>query len=102
CRATPAAAALDAPADRRKAGKPLHAKLVLRAETTADCLLFEVSDDGRGIDWQRCAEKESMQGLPHRTPAELTLALYADGISTADEVTDISGRGVGMAAFKNR
>jgi HAMP domain-containing protein/HPt (histidine-containing phosphotransfer) domain-containing protein len=93
---------LETPEERREAGKPVNAKLVLRAEMTAESLLFEVSDDGRGIDWQRIAEKARKQGLPHRTPADLTLALYADGISTADEVTDISGRGVGMAAFKNR
>jgi len=57
-----------------------------------------VSDDGRGINWADVAERAKAKGLPHGTRAELEAALLSDGFSTAREVTDVSGRGVGLSA----
>jgi two-component system chemotaxis sensor kinase CheA len=87
---------------RKRAGKTPAGKLLLRAETSESELVFEVTDDGRGIDWALIAEKAKRGGLPHLTQADLTAALCADGISTLDEVSDLSGRGIGMAAVKSR
>lgn len=61
-------------------------------------LLIEVSDNGRGIDWARVKEMAIRKDLPARTEADLKAALFADGVSTRENVTAISGRGVGMAA----
>jgi two-component system chemotaxis sensor kinase CheA len=88
--------------ERRTKGKSLRHTLVLRAEVVADALTFEVTDDGRGIDWNRIKESAKTRGLPHATQAQLLAALCADGVTTREGVTDISGRGVGMAAFRRR
>jgi HPt (histidine-containing phosphotransfer) domain-containing protein/HAMP domain-containing protein len=88
--------------ERRTTGKTLRHTLLLRAEITADALTFEVTDDGRGIDWNGIKESAKARGLPHATQAQLLTALCSDGVTTRDGVTDISGRGVGMAAFRRR
>jgi len=88
--------------ERRAAGKTLRHTLLLRAELTTDALTFEVTDDGRGVDWAKIAASAKARGLPHTTPAQLLTALCADGVTTRSDVTDISGRGVGMAAFRRR
>lgn len=88
--------------DRRGKGKALRHTLLLRAELANDVLTFEVTDDGRGIDWNRIRESAKARGLPHGSQAELLAALCSDGVTTRAGVTDISGRGVGMAAFRRR
>ena len=55
-------------------------------------------DDGRGIDWSRIGTKAREAGLPFETHGDRVAALFASGISTAETVTDLSGRGVGAAA----
>lgn len=64
-------------------------------------VVIEISDDGRGIDWTRVAERARAIGLPVETRADLEAAIFADGVSTAQNVTDISGRGVGLSAVRN-
>jgi HAMP domain-containing protein/HPt (histidine-containing phosphotransfer) domain-containing protein len=88
--------------ERREQGKPVRHTLLLRAEIVNDTLTFEVTDDGRGIDWTAIKERARARGLPHATPAELLAALCTDGLTTRDGVTETSGRGVGMAAFRRR
>jgi chemotaxis protein histidine kinase CheA len=63
-------------------------------------LTIEIHDDGRGVDWERARERARQLGLAPDTPAELTEALFADGMSTKTEVTSLSGRGVGLAALR--
>ena len=63
--------------------------------------MIELSDDGRGVDWQRVAAKAQALGLRHATRADLVEALFADGLSTRDQVSEVSGRGVGMAAVRS-
>jgi hypothetical protein len=55
----------------------------------------DLTDD---LDWQRIADKARAAGLPHCSRAQLVAALFTDGVSTRDQVSEISGRGVGMAA----
>jgi len=62
--------------------------------------VVEISDDGRGIDWASVARKAADLGLPTQTEDDLRLALFHGGVSTADRVTDMSGRGIGMSAVR--
>lgn len=89
------------PADARvAAGKPEKATIRLRAHTTNDSVHIAIVDDGRGIDWDRVCEKARARGLLVETEAQRIEALFADGVSTASAVSDLSGRGVGMSALR--
>jgi HPt (histidine-containing phosphotransfer) domain-containing protein len=85
---------------RQACGKPEVAAIKLSARSGADGATIRVEDDGRGIDWTRLGEKARERGLPFDTEAERQEALFADGLSTAESVTDLSGRGVGLAALR--
>jgi len=89
---------LESPDERIAAGKPEAGRLQLVARYTNDALVIEVVDDGRGIVWDRVREKAEAAGLPSATEHDLVKALFSDGVSTADEVSETSGRGVGLAA----
>lgn len=91
---------LETPDERAAAAKSAPATVTLSALRTNDRLYIEIADDGRGIDWLRLAEKARERGLPAATHADLIDALLSDGVSTASAVTEISGRGVGMAALR--
>lgn len=93
---------LEPPSERLGLGKPAGGCLVLRARVEREQLIFEVSDDGRGIDWASIAERAKARGLPHSSQAELLDALCADGITTCSKPNETSGRGVGMAALRQR
>jgi two-component system, chemotaxis family, sensor kinase CheA len=86
-------------ADRRALGKETAGVLSMRTFEEPDRFVIELEDDGRGIDWERVAERAAAAGLPHATPAELERALFSDGLTTAASVTEVSGRGVGMGAL---
>lgn len=83
---------------RAHAGKSTVGRILLRATENAERVTIECSDDGAGIDWAAVAVKACAAGLPFATPQDLQAALFARGISTAEAVTDISGRGVGLSA----
>ena len=88
------------PADERlRRGKAPTAHLQLVARRDPRAITIELADDGRGIDWDRVRAKAATAGLPHATQADLQRALLADGFSTRDDVTELSGRGVGLAAL---
>ncbi|MEY4513349.1 MAG: hypothetical protein RLZZ450_5471 [Pseudomonadota bacterium] len=63
-------------------------------------LVVELSDNGRGVDWAKVARKAEEQGLARATRTDLVEALFSDGLSTRDEATEYSGRGVGMSAVR--
>jgi len=86
---------------RLAAGKPERAKLKLVAKSAAELLTIEIGDDGRGIDWANVAEKARARGLPSASEQDLVEALFCDGLSTAQDVTEVSGRGVGMSAVRD-
>jgi HPt (histidine-containing phosphotransfer) domain-containing protein len=85
--------------ERRAAHKPDAGHIELRARRTTIGLEIEIADDGRGVAWDRVRDRARDAGLPTDTQADLERALFASGVSTADEVTQISGRGVGLAAI---
>ncbi len=84
--------------DREGSGKSAtgHLKLVTRQEEGR--VLVEISDDGRGIDWDEVRRVAALGGVPANSQDELHAAIFADGVTTRDAVSDLSGRGVGMGA----
>jgi two-component system, chemotaxis family, sensor kinase CheA len=84
---------------RATAGKPARGNVEFRARVHAGDVVIEVADDGAGIDWDRIAAKARAAGLPAARRPDLERALFVSGLSTRDQVTDISGRGVGLAAM---
>jgi two-component system, chemotaxis family, sensor kinase CheA len=92
---------IETPEERVAAGKPEHGKLTLAIARSAKSLTIEISDDGRGIDWARVREKAILHGLPHADDNDLTEALFSDGLSTAESLTSVAGRGVGMSAMRD-
>ncbi|MFZ5756494.1 MAG: ATP-binding protein [Pseudomonadota bacterium] len=99
---------LETPDQRRAAGKPENATLSLAARQQGGLLLVEVADDGRGIDPERIRRRAAGQGLASAAeleamnPRELANLIFLPGFSTADQVTEVSGRGVGMDVVKTR
>ncbi len=93
---------LETPNERERAGKPRLGTLTLAAEQQGDEITLTIADDGRGIDRRRVREHALRQGI--RTAAELDRLADSDllglillpGFSTAKQVSDLSGRGVGM------
>ncbi|EHR69730.1 chemotaxis protein histidine kinase-like protein [Burkholderiales bacterium JOSHI_001] len=91
---------LELPDDREANGKPRQGKLALNAYHEAGQIVVEVSDDGRGLNRERILAKAIERGLvaPDAQPsdAEVHELIMQPGFSTAEKITDISGRGVGM------
>ena len=85
---------------RTAAGKPAAGRIVLGARRSGARIEFWVQDDGRGIDWESVKLKAARLGLPNGNREELVKVLFADGLTTRDEVSDLSGRGVGLAALR--
>ncbi|UVF17586.1 chemotaxis protein CheA [Microvirga terrae] len=92
---------------RLGAGKPAEVRIVLRARRDGDRLVVEVSDDGRGIDPELVRRAAHERGvapadrIETMSDAEVTDLIFAPGFSTASDVTDLSGRGVGMDAVRS-
>ncbi|HEY6174430.1 MAG TPA: ATP-binding protein [Kofleriaceae bacterium] len=86
--------------ERRQHGKSETAHVSLRSAVENGLLAIEIRDDGRGIDWARVRERAQSLGIPTEAPGELIEALFADGVSTRTEITDLSGRGIGLAALR--
>jgi two-component system chemotaxis sensor kinase CheA len=98
---------LETPAERIAAGKSPTGQLTLSAQRDRSVVLIRVADDGKGIDRRKVLAKARAQGLvePGRADLsddELIRLISRAGFSTADRVTDISGRGVGIDAVHNR
>jgi two-component system chemotaxis sensor kinase CheA len=85
---------------RAKAGKPGTGTVSLRAYHSAGSVVIEIKDDGKGLDHQRICAKAIERGLidPNRelTESEAFGLIFLPGFSTAEKITDVSGRGVGM------
>ncbi len=98
---------IETPADREKAGKPRTATLILTAERDRATVLIRVTDDGRGIDQTKVLPRAKKLGLIDKTTTklneqELVAIISRPGFSTADKVTEISGRGVGFDIVASR
>jgi two-component system chemotaxis sensor kinase CheA len=91
---------IEDPGERKRQGKPETATVVLRSIVNDGLLTIEIRDDGRGVDWDRVRTRASSLGLPTESQNQLIEALFTDGVSTKDAITDASGRGVGLAALR--
>jgi two-component system, chemotaxis family, sensor kinase CheA len=97
---------IETPAQRAAAGKPAKGTVTLKAFHEAGQVVLEVADDGKGIDPEKVAASAVNRGLITRDQAKVMgvsdkLALiFLPGLSTAEKVTDVSGRGVGMDVVK--
>ncbi|WP_313388165.1 chemotaxis protein CheA [Achromobacter aegrifaciens] len=90
---------IETPEKRVAAGKDPVGQLVLSAQHNGGNIVIEVSDDGGGLNRDKILKKAIAQGLPvneNSPDDEIWQLIFAPGFSTAEKVTDISGRGVGM------
>ena len=94
---------IEAPEVRLAKGKDATGQLLLSAQHHGGNIVIEVSDDGAGLNRERILDKARQQGLPVNDAMpdeEVWQLIFAPGFSTAEQVTDISGRGVGMDVVK--
>ena len=90
---------LEMPDDRRAAGKDETGTISLSAVHQGGHIVIEVTDDGRGLNREKILHKAAERGLPigdNPTDAQVWELIFHPGFSTADKLTDVSGRGVGM------
>jgi len=93
---------LEGPDERKRAGKPEVGKVVLNAFHEGGHIIIEISDDGRGLNLDRIRQKAIQNGLVTEseldtmTPQQIYQFIFKAGFSTAEKVTSVSGRGVGM------
>jgi len=97
---------IELPEDRKKAGKNITGKIVLKAYHEAGQVNIEISDDGKGLDGRKLAATALAKGLVAEDQARMMSdkekmnLIFMPGFSTAEKVTDVSGRGVGMDVVK--
>jgi two-component system chemotaxis sensor kinase CheA len=95
---------IDAPEARRARGKPAQGTVSLNAYHDSGSIVIQVSDDGGGLDRERILAKGIERGLvePGRamSDAEVYALIFEPGFSTAEQITNLSGRGVGMDVVK--
>jgi two-component system chemotaxis sensor kinase CheA len=94
---------IEMPADREARGKPEQGTITLVASHQGGSIVIEVRDDGRGLNRDKLIKKAREKGIDApdtMTDAECWSLIFAPGFSTADVVTDVSGRGVGMDVVK--
>jgi two-component system, chemotaxis family, sensor kinase CheA len=93
---------LEGPEERKAAGKPEVGKVVLNAYHEGGHIIIEISDDGRGLNLDRIKQKAIANGLASESeldgmaPQQIYQFIFKAGFSTAEKVTSVSGRGVGM------
>ncbi|HEX6072208.1 MAG TPA: chemotaxis protein CheA [Sphingomicrobium sp.] len=98
---------IETPAERRKAGKREIGILSVAARQSGNQILIDIHDDGRGIDGKKLVEKAIGAGVVEKeaaaqlSPGEQLALIFEAGLSTAKEVTAISGRGVGMDVVRS-
>lgn len=98
---------IEMPEERKVLGKPEEGKILLKAYHSGNQVFIEVEDDGAGIDRDKVLQKALEKGIvSHEESSQLTdqeiyELIFASGFSTAEKVSDISGRGVGLDVVKN-
>src|SRR5215210_6589638 len=98
---------IETPAERLRAGKREIGVLAVSARQSGNQILIDIHDDGRGIDGKKLVEKAISAGTVDKdaaaqlTPREQLALIFEAGLSTAKEVTSISGRGVGMDVVRS-
>lgn len=97
---------IESPEEREKLGKSRDGKIVLRAAHEENHIVISISDDGKGIDPEKIKKSAIEKGTiteeeaNKMTEKELVFLIFKSGVSTAEKITDISGRGVGMDIVK--
>jgi two-component system chemotaxis sensor kinase CheA len=94
---------IESPEKRLEAGKSAKGTITLKASHQGGNIVIEVSDDGGGLNRAKILAKAKERGLPVRddiTDSEICMLIFEAGFSTADVVSDVSGRGVGMDVVK--
>jgi chemotaxis protein histidine kinase CheA len=92
---------LEGPDARRQAGKPEQGHIWLRTRQEGNRLQITVQDDGCGIDWTRIARLAQKRHLPSGNHEQLVAALLSDGVTTREQASQTSGRGVGLSAVRD-
>ena len=98
---------IEPPAERAAAGKPATGTITLKAYHAAGQVNIEIADDGRGLNTEKILNKALEKGLvtPEQAKSmsekEKAQLIFLPGLSTAEKVTDVSGRGVGMDVVKS-
>ena len=96
---------MEMPEDRIKAGKPERGTIKLKAFHRGGNIVIEIADDGRGLSRDKIRQKAIKNGLiassDTLTDQELNRLILLPGFSTAEKITDVSGRGVGMDVVKS-
>lgn len=99
---------IESPDEREAAGKPRTGRVVLSAEQEGDHILLMITDDGKGMDAEVLRAKAVEKGLLEKDAADRLSELecynliFAPGFSTKTEISDVSGRGVGMDVVKTK
>ena len=94
---------IETPEGRIAAGKPEHGTITLSASHQGGSIVIEVRDDGKGLSREKILRKARERGLEvsdQMSDADVWQLIFAPGFSTAEQVTDVSGRGVGMDVVK--
>lgn len=91
---------LETPEERSACGKSNRGKLLLSAIQKGPSLAILVEDDGRGIDWDTIREQAAKAGLPNTDTQDIAQAIFADGISSKDTASEVSGQGMGMSVLR--
>ncbi len=95
---------LESPEERVKSGKPEKGLITLKAYHRGGNIVIEIADDGKGLNKQKIVNKAVKSGLlqgdENLSDQEIYKMIFLPGLSTAEKVTDVSGRGVGMDVVK--
>lgn len=95
---------IEPPEERKEKGKPPEGNITLKAEREGSEAIISVEDDGRGVDTdkivEKAKEKDVITGDKDLSEKEKLMLLFDSGMSTNDEVTELSGRGVGLSVMK--
>ncbi len=97
---------IETPAQRKELGKSPCGRILLKAKHDAGQVQIEISDDGRGLDRTRILDKAKQKGLVGAnvslSDSDILNLIFLPGFSTAEKVTDLSGRGVGMDVVRKQ
>ncbi len=97
---------IESPEERKASGKEEEGTILLKASNEGNLIIIDIIDDGKGIDVAKIKKKAVERGLIHPdkalTDQEAYQLMFSPGFSTADKITNVSGRGVGLDVVKTQ